>query len=82
MTPSSSALVFRSIFFRSLRVAVLLEFGFKASLICLFPGNEIKFRREFRCGGLILKGLYSNMHPQHWLLSHTGLYSLEFKFEL
>jgi hypothetical protein len=28
MTPSSSALAFRSIFFRSLRVAVLLEFGF------------------------------------------------------
>jgi hypothetical protein len=83
--PSSSApncLAFRSTFFRSLRVAVSLEFGFNASIICLFPGNEIQFRREFRCGGLIWKGLSSNMHPRHWVLFHTGLYSLEFKFEL
>jgi hypothetical protein len=152
MTPSSSALALRSIFFRSLRVAVFLEFGFNTSLICLFPDNEIKFRREFRCGGLtqrklttpgspkrlqrqhthkrhatpapahttpahydllrtacaptsthsngfcviwvcissirvrvrglIWKGLYSNVHPRHWLLFHTSLYSLELKFEL
>ena len=44
-------------FFRSLRVAVLLEFGFNATLICLFPGNELNFRCGFRCGGLIWKGL-------------------------
>jgi hypothetical protein len=47
MAPSSSALAFRSILFRSLRLAVLLKFGFNAKLLCLFLGNEIKFRREF-----------------------------------